>query len=145
MFDYQNQVFGLNADTSLFLHGSFSFTGNLNLALAQLWAGGCIVWTQKPSFKAWLMLWQKEQVSHLYLLPTYLNRILPYLTKANMTATHLLTSSQLMSPDLLQRYYQTFPQLEVIIFYGASELSFITWCNGKDALETAGLVGHPFP
>lgn len=145
MFDYQNQVFGLNADTSLFLHGSFSFTGNLNLALAQLWAGGCIVWTQKPSFKTWLMLWQKEQVSHLYLLPTYLNRILPYLTKANMTATHLLTSSQLMSPDLLQRYYQTFPQLEVIIFYGASELSFITWCNGKDALETAGLVGHPFP
>lgn len=87
----------------------------------------------------------KEQVSHLYLLPTYLNRILPYLTKANMTATHLLTSSQLMSPDLLQRYYQTFPQLEVIIFYGTSELSFITWCNGKDTLETAGLVGQPFP
>ncbi|HEP4611022.1 TPA: AMP-binding protein [Streptococcus pyogenes] len=145
LFDYQNKVFGMTGNSCLFLHGSFSFTGNLNLALAQLWAGGCLVLSQKLSLKTWLSLWQAKKVSHLYLLPTYLNRLLPYLTKNNMTATHLLTSSQMISQELLRHYYKNFPQLEIVIFYGASELSFITWCNGRAAVKINGLVGQPFP
>lgn len=113
LFDYQNKVFGMTGNSCLFLHGSFSFTGNLNLALAQLWAGGCLVLSQKLSLKTWLSLWQAKKVSHLYLLPTYLNRLLPYLTKNNMTATHLLTSSQMISQELLRHYYKNFLSLKL--------------------------------
>lgn len=51
----------MTGNSCLFLHGSFSFTGNLNLALAQLWAGGCLVLSQKLSLKTWLSLWQDKK------------------------------------------------------------------------------------
>ena len=46
-FDIQNDIFHINHATRIFVHGSFSFTGNTNMMLAVLWAGGQIVTSNK--------------------------------------------------------------------------------------------------
>ncbi|WP_165627932.1 AMP-binding protein [Streptococcus equi] len=144
-FEQQNQLFHFSEQTRLFSHGSLSFTGNLNLALAQLWAGGCLVFSDQRSFKGWSSVWRRQKVTHLYLLPSLLQRLLPYISADSYFAPYLLTSSQHLSPELIRSYYQRFPQLELLMFYGASELSFISWCQGFEAMAIAGFVGRPFP
>ena len=42
-FPVQNEIFEVTKDTRLFLHGSMSFTGNLNALLAVWYAGGTVV------------------------------------------------------------------------------------------------------
>ena len=49
-FDIQNDIFHINHATRIFVHGSFSFTGNTNMMLAVLWAGGQIVTSDKMQF-----------------------------------------------------------------------------------------------
>ena len=53
-FDEQNKVFHIDSNTKMFLHGSFSFTGNTNMILALLWAGATIVTSDKMQPKRWL-------------------------------------------------------------------------------------------
>ncbi|EHI70174.1 AMP-binding protein [Streptococcus ictaluri] len=138
------RVFKLSRDSRLFCYGSLSFTGNLNLALTQLWLGGTLILCQQPSFLAWTQIWQERKVTHLYLLPSFLKRLLPYVTKISMTGRYLITSSQHMPQEILKTYYHKCLSLSIFIFYGASELSYVTWCDGKEVLATKGLVGQPF-
>ena len=42
-FAIQNAVFGVDADSRLFVQGSLAFTGNLNLYMGQLAAGGTLI------------------------------------------------------------------------------------------------------
>ena len=37
------------------------------------------------------------------------------------------------------------PNMEFILYYGASELNYITYCTGKEWLDREGTVGRPFP
>jgi long-chain acyl-CoA synthetase len=37
------------------------------------------------------------------------------------------------------------PDMEFILYYGASELNYITYCTGKEWLAREGTVGRPFP
>ena len=37
------------------------------------------------------------------------------------------------------------PNMEFILYYGATELNYITHCTGKEWLDREGTVGRPFP
>lgn len=37
------------------------------------------------------------------------------------------------------------PNMEFILYYGATELNYITYCTGKEWLDREGTVGRPFP
>lgn len=75
-FDIQNDIFHINHATRIFVHGSFSFTGNTNMMIAVLWAGGQIVTSDKMQPKRWQSLIHSYQCTHIYMLPTKLRLLL---------------------------------------------------------------------
>ena len=55
-FPEQNRVFGVDDSTIIFCQGSLAFTGNLNIYMGVLAAGGTLIVTEKFRPKHWLEL-----------------------------------------------------------------------------------------
>ena len=144
-FDIQNDIFHINKDTKIFLHGSFSFTGVSNMVVAVLWAGGTIVTTSSLRATRWIELLERYKVDHIYALPTKL-RLLVRHCKCKLSAiNYIIAGSQVLDRHLMEQLQQLCPNMEFILYYGASELNYITYCTGKELLDREGTVGRPFP
>ena len=144
-FDIQNNIFHINEDTKIFLQGSFSFTGVSNMVVAVLWAGGTIVTTSSLRPTRWIELLERYKVDHIYALPTKL-RLLVRHCKCKLSAiNYIIAGSQVLDRHLMEQLQQLCPNMEFILYYGASELNYITYCTGKEWLDREGTVGRPFP
>lgn len=143
-FAEQNRIFHINQKTALFLKGNFSFSGNLNMALAVLYEGGQLIISDKPSPRSWMQLCQTCQVSHLYLLPSLLQVLASHLNSRDLDLSYIISSSQTLPVPLIRDLYDRQPTCDIIVFYGASELSFISWCKGREILDNPNLVGRAF-
>lgn len=144
-FDIQNNIFHINEDTKIFLQGSFSFTGVSNMVVAVLWAGGTIVTTSSLRPTRWIELLERYKVDHIYALPTKL-RLLVRHCKCKLSAiNYIIAGSQVLDRHLMNQLQQLCPNMEFILYYGASELNYITYCTGKEWLDREGTVGRPFP
>ena len=144
-FDIQNNIFHINKDTKIFLQGSFSFTGVSNMVVAVLWAGGTIVTTSSLRPTRWIELLERYKVDHIYALPTKL-RLLVRHCKCKLSAiNYIIAGSQVLDRHLMEQLQQLCPNMEFILYYGASELNYITYCTGKEWLDREGTVGRPFP
>ena len=144
-FDIQNNIFHINEDTKIFLQGSFSFTGVSNMVVAVLWAGGTIVTTSSLRPTRWIELLERYEVDHIYALPTKL-RLLVRHCKCKLSAiNYIIAGSQVLDCHLMEQLQQLCPNMEFILYYGASELNYITYCTGKEWLDREGTVGRPFP
>ena len=135
------QAFPLSGSDRLYLQGSLSFTGNLNLLLAALLAGCPVFLDDQLDGKLFASYLDEEQLNKAYLIPSKIRLILPYLTEGRLE--EIWTSSQILDQDLIQKIKQVDPQLKVRIFYGSAELSYISW--GILGQLKAGSVGHLFP
>lgn len=143
-FAEQNRIFHMDQKTALFLKGNFSFSGNLNMALAVLYEGGQLIISDKSSPRSWVQLCQTSQVSHLYLLPSLLQVLASHLNSRELDLSYIISSSQTLPVPLIRDLYDRQPTCDIIVFYGASELSFISWCKGRELLENPNLVGRAF-
>ena len=144
-FDIQNNIFHINEDTKIFLQGSFSFTGVSNMVVAVLWAGGTIVTTSSLRPTRWIELLERYKVDNIYALPTKL-RLLVRHCKCKLSAiNYIIGGSQVLDRHLMEQLQQLCPNMEFILYYGASELNYITYCTGKEWLDREGTVGRPFP
>lgn len=143
-FDEQNKVFHIDKDTSMFVHGSFSFTGNMNMIIGVLWAGGTIVSTDSIMDRKWIQLMRNRAVSHVYMLPTKLRMILRHYKETLDSVQYIIAGSQTLDQELLENLKIAFPQMQFIVYYGASELNYITWCTDEEWLKHPGTVGKPF-
>ena len=79
-FPIQNKIFGINRDSVLFAHGSLAFTGNMNIYMAQFYAGATIVAENKFNPRSWVDIIKKENVNAIYLIPSKL-MLLPGIMK----------------------------------------------------------------
>lgn len=144
-FPAQNQIFKVTGNTILFWQGSLSFTGNLNSLISVLYEGGTAVTSQHMSPRTWLRLSEQWQVTHWYLLPTKL-RLLVGLLKEPLTKLQLIfTGSQTLDHKLLNQLRTKQPHTEFILYYGASELNYITYCTDEEWLAEPNTVGYHFP
>lgn len=149
-FTIQNQIFDMNADTRLFLQGSLAFTGNLNLCLAQLAAGGTVIAESQPDPRIWLQRIRTCYVNGIYLIPSKL-RLLEKLCrqeKRRIVNPHILTiisGSQSLGRSQMMALKRHFPNAALTLYYGASELSYLTYVKDCDMKEDASLIGRPFP
>ncbi|MBR1805327.1 MAG: AMP-binding protein [Selenomonadaceae bacterium] len=133
-FSTQNKIFRVDAATKLFMHGSLSFTGNLNAFLATLDAGGTIVTSEKFAPKTWLEL--VADATNIYLVPTKLILLATGTPLDNIRA--IFTGSQVLSAAQSLSLLKKFPAAELILYYGATELNYITY--KKISAENAGEV-----
>ena len=144
-FDIQNNIFHINKDTKIFLHGSFSFTGVSNMVMAVLWSGGTVITTSSLRPIRWIQLIDKYHVDHIYALPTKLRLLVRHCKSKLDSISYIIGGSQVLDRQLMEQLELICPNMEFILYYGASELNYITYCTGKEWLDREGTVGRPFP
>ena len=150
-FPVQNEIFEVTKDTRLFLHGSMSFTGNLNALLAVWYAGGTVVTSAYLRPRSWLKVMARYAITHIYLLPTKLRLLMEAMpiSKENTAALSSLrmifAGSQMLDAKLMHHLQRTWPQARFILYYGASELNYVTYCTAEEWLLEPNTVGRPFP
>ena len=144
-FDIQNNIFHINKDTKIFLHGSFSFTGVSNMVVAVLWSGGTVITTSSLRPNRWIQLIDKYHVDHIYALPTKLRLLVRHCKSKVDSINYIIAGSQVLDRQLMDQLERICPNMEFILYYGASELNYITYCTGKEWLDREGTVGRPFP
>ena len=144
-FDTQNNIFHINKDTKIFLHGSFSFTGVSNMVVAVLWSGGTVITTSSLRPIRWIQLIDKYHVDHIYALPTKLRLLVRHCKSKLDSISYIIGGSQVLDRQLMEQLELICPNMEFILYYGASELNYITYCTGKEWLDREGTVGRPFP
>ena len=144
-FDIQNNIFYINKDTKIFLHGSFSFTGVSNMVVAVLWSGGTVITTSSLRPIRWIQLIDKYHVDHIYALPTKLRLLVRHCKSKLDSINYIIAGSQVLDRQLMVQLERICPNMEFILYYGATELNYITYCTGKEWLDREGTVGRPFP
>ena len=150
-FPVQNEIFEVTKETRLFLHGSMSFTGNLNALLAVWYAGGTVVTSAYLRPRSWLKVMARYAITHIYLLPTKLRLLMEAMpiSKENTAALSSLrmifAGSQMLDTKLMHHLQRTWPQARFILYYGASELNYVTYCTAEEWLLEPNTVGRLFP
>ena len=95
-FAEQNRVFGVDENTIIFCQGSLAFTGNLNIYMGVLAAGGTLIVTEKFRPKHWLQLMHQYDVNTLYLIPSKLMLLPKFMSVANDNIRYIISVSQTM-------------------------------------------------
>lgn len=136
-FPTQNKIFRVNESARVFMHGNLNFTGNLNTLIAVLFAGGSIITSDKFSPRRWLEL--IKSATTIYLVPTKLNLLAKGMPLKNIRS--IFTGSQCLTAAQSLALIKKFPVAEIFIYYGASELSFVTYkkISADNAAEVKNL------
>lgn len=144
-FPVQNEIFGVDENARIFLHGSLSFTGNLNAFLSVLYAGGTTITGAKLRVRSWASLLRKHRANVLYLVPAKL-RLMASEKEPFPEVRSLFTGSQTVSDKLLARLAKALPNAKIVLYYGASELNYITYTvlDANTPRDPRNL-GKPFP
>lgn len=143
-FPEQNRVFGVDDETVIFCQGSLAFTGNLNIYMGVLAAGGTLVVTEKFRPRHWFQLMHQYDVNTLYLIPSKLMLLPKFMSEANERIRYIISGSQTMGRQEADKLLKAFPNTEITLYYGASELNYITYIKDKDMTEDRTVIGRPF-
>lgn len=144
-FPVQNKIFGINKESVLFAQGSLAFTGNLNLYLSQFYAGGMVVAENNFNPLRWAYIIKKENVNAIYLIPSKLMLMPDIIKESNNNIKSIISGSQSLCLSDARKLKKVFPMADITLYYGASELNYITYIKDKDMTKNKNLVGKPFP
>ncbi|MBP2632014.1 MAG: yhfT [Firmicutes bacterium] len=144
-FPIQNQIFKVDVNSILFLHGSLSFTGNLNAVLSVLYEGGSLIVTDLFQCKTWLKTIQEFQVTTIYLVPAKLKTLNKCMNAPITSVNMIFTGSQLLFSQTAIELKEKFINSSIILYYGTSELNYITYIEYDELIANPLSVGKPFP
>lgn len=143
-FPEQNRVFGVNSDTVIFCQGSLAFTGNLNIYMGVLAAGGTLIVTERFRPRHWLDLMQKYVANAIYLIPSKLLLLPKFMKQQDTRIKSIISGSQSMGRHEADRLLAVFPNADITLYYGASELNYITYIKAEEMTDDRTLIGRPF-
>ena len=143
-FPEQNRVFGVDDKTVIFCQGSLAFTGNLNIYMGVLAAGGTLIVTQRFRPRHWLELMAEHGVNAIYLIPSKLLLLPKFMREANTRVRSIISGSQSMGRVEADKLLEVFPEAEITLYYGASELNYITYIKDSEMTDDRMLIGRPF-
>lgn len=143
-FPVQNEAFGVREDSRLYLHGSLGFTGNLNTFLAVLHCGATIITTKGFYPRELYRVFADYDVDTIYLVPHKLRLLTQGQGHAIHAVRSIFTGSQLVSAKLLKAIRRRFPKTCIHLYYGASELNYITYRTLEDDGFDERDLGVPF-
>lgn len=144
-FPIQNDYFNISSRSVLFTQGSLSFTANLNAILSTMFMGASVVATETKSPRKWWRLIQQNQVDVIYLIPTKLTLLIQQMKMANHQIKSIYTSSQFIFCSLAKQLKKLFPAAQIRVYYGTSEVSFLTGMTLEVSNNDSFRVGKPFP
>lgn len=143
-FPEQNRVFGVDENTIIFCQGSLAFTGNMNIYMSILYAGATLIVTEKFRPKQWLKLMEQYKVNTLYLIPSKLLLLPRFIMEPNNNVRYIIAGSQTMGRAEADKLLKVFPKVEITLYYGASEMNYITYIKDKDMTDDRTDIGVPF-
>lgn len=144
-FPVQNSIFGITNDTRLFTHGSLAFTGNLNLYLSLLSVGAAIITATPVNPAVWANEIKAQSANAIYLIPSKL-RLLPKKVPVPIPRIKtILSGSQSLGLKDIESIQKAFPHSRCYLYYGASELSYVTWLTDLEMNSNPACIGRPFP
>lgn len=143
-FPEQNRVFGVDDKTVIFCQGSLAFTGNLNIYMGVLAAGGTLIVTQRFRPRHWLELMAEYGVNAIYLIPSKLLLLPKFMREQNTRVRSIISGSQSMGRVEADKLLEFFPEAEITLYYGASELNYITYIKDSEMTDDRTLIGRAF-
>ena len=144
-FPIQNDIFMIKESSRLFMQGSLAFTGNLNLYMAQFYAGATVIAENTFSPKKWAETIRKQKADAIYLIPSKL-LLLPKVIKEEIPEVRMIVSgSQSMGKKEAEELKHSFPNTHILLYYAASELNYVTYVTDENMTEERNLIGMPFP
>ena len=144
-FTEQNKKFQVTGNTVGFTEGSMSFTGNLSVWASLLYAGASLVLSDTLYSRTWLREIGQFQVTLLYLVPVKLKLLLRAAQGQYPSVTAIMAGSQLLAPETADQLKTHFPHSQIYLYYGASELNYITWLTYEELQQHPLSVGRPCP
>ena len=143
-FPEQNRVFSVDDKTVIFCQGSLAFTGNLNIYMGVLGTGGTLIVTQRFRPRHWLELMAEYGVNVIYLIPSKLLLLPKFMREANTRVRSIISGSQSMGRVEADKLLEVFPEAEITLYYGASELNYITYIKDSEMTDDRTLIGRAF-
>ncbi|MCD8084102.1 MAG: AMP-binding protein [Clostridiales bacterium] len=147
-FPIQNEIFDMNAESRIFTQGTLAFTGNLNIYLSLLAAGAAILAEEDADPRIWARRMEDDRATGIYLIPSKLRLLETLCTRrriVNRNIRSILSGSQSLGRVEATALKKSFPMAGLTLYYGASELSYITYIKDDDMGNDRTLVGRPFP
>lgn len=144
-FSVQNEIFGVTPESRMFAQGSLAFTGNLNLYMAQFSVGAAVVAANIFDPRRWAEWIEAYKTDVIYLIPRKLLFLPQCIKKPVTTVRHILAGSQSMGSEEAEKLHRCFPNAGIVLYYGASELNYITYLRQDQMTQEKSCVGKPFP
>lgn len=144
-FPEQNRRFAIDSVATVLVEGSFSFTGNLSIWASCLFAGCTLVVSDALNGREWLRMIETYQVTTLYLIPVKLKLLNRLARNTYPQVKTILAGSQLLGAAAAKKLKKAFPASEIILYYGASELNYISWLTFEEVLRYPDSVGKAVP
>ena len=143
-FPIQNKVFNINSNSKMFFNGPLSFTGNLNSILGVIYERGTLISISGFNPRKWLKALKDFKVTNIYLVPAKLKALIQIMDTSLVFVKSIFTGSQQLFGDLSEELKNSFKNAEIIIYYGASELNYITYTNIDNLKEKPLSLGKAF-
>ena len=155
-FPVQNRIFSMGTGTRCFFAGSPAFTGSLNLVLAQLASGGTVISEELFDPRLWLKRIERDKADVIYLIPSKLRALTEVAGHPAGSAAHaaprtfpgvrsIVSGSQSLGKRDAEALRRIFPHAALTLYYGASELSYVTYLRGSEMGADPSVIGRPFP
>lgn len=143
-FEEQNRVFGVTPDSCMFAQGSLAFTGNLNLYMGAFYAGAAVAAADRFRPRLWQEMIARNNCDVVYLIPTKLRLLARSIKTALPSVKHIIAGSQGFDKKDAAAVRSVMPNAEVVLYYGASELNYITYIKGSEMTDDRTVIGRPF-
>lgn len=144
-FPVQNQIFSVSRGTRMFIHGSLAFTGNLNMILALLSEGACVITSTPVHPPAWNRSIMDYKANSIYLIPSKLRLLARTAPAPADNVKTILSGSQSLGLHDIRQIKAAYPSSHCILYYGASELSYVSYLPDSMMNSDMSCVGTPFP
>ena len=122
-FPTQNAIFGMTAQTRLFAHGSLAFTHRHYIPVSR----------------------QPDHSHKRYLIPSKLRLLAKYISHPSPDIKTILAGSQSLGHGDIVLLKAAYPNSCCFLYYGASELSYVTWLTDQEMNDNPACIGKPFP
>jgi long-chain acyl-CoA synthetase len=145
-FACNKKDFGLTENDIVLVPGPLVHSLFLYAAVSTLYRGGTVKLLEKFSAVQTVKEIETNQVSALYAVPTMLAALSKEMQNQHnsLSLKKMISSGAKWEPGLKDKINTLFPKTELFEFYGASELSFVSFINHRATKQKPLSVGRPF-
>ncbi|WP_110113099.1 AMP-binding protein [Bacillus sp. CGMCC 1.16541] len=147
-FQSVEEAFNLTMNDVFYVPGPLCHSLSLFAAVHAIHMGATLYLTSTFEPKRVASLLEDKPITTMYVVPTMIQALVTLFREHDKQLKKpltLISSGAKCSPELKDRVKKQWPSTNLIEFYGASELSFMTYLTSEEGEKKPNSVGKPFP